>query len=273
MLRRAFRNANLDRYLGGSYESLLGALVSRKPATNILDGKDLQNEILSVVDEVIIHHVENRQWIEAFWDGRRSIKIDGQKWVVPAKPKVEPEIQPTLDVLFIEALEKEGIRVSRETDEGIGNLDFCFSYTSPQGQILTVNLEVKLAHHRKIRHGITKQLPSYMKANRCTNGIYLVLWFKDEKSKIFSKPKNFTKDETRTFLLNIAKELKSKEGIDVQVRVVDASVRPQYLYHGMVSRRAPDCRIRGAAHRRIESTAPSAPVNWFLLSAKRPWLP
>ncbi|MDD4498480.1 MAG: retron St85 family RNA-directed DNA polymerase, partial [Methanosarcinaceae archaeon] len=77
-----------------------------------------EDDFLGVLLEAFVKlkwYVEDRRWIEAFWN-------EGN----PPTPKQETKIQPTLCVFFKQELSNTGIFVERETDEGIGNLDFKF---------------------------------------------------------------------------------------------------------------------------------------------------
>jgi len=133
-------------------------------------------------------------------------------------------IQPTLDVLFLEAFEGRGVRVSRETGEGVGSLDFCFSHNLPDGKLLKVNLEVKLAHHKRIEHGLRRQLVGYLKANRSRHGVFLVLWFKDEKGLHFKQPAG-TKTELLHFLQTASEDAMNEEGMSITPVLIDASIK------------------------------------------------
>ena len=218
----ALQKAVVEKYAGLSWTEWLRKKNSIKDLV-IMNESDLRNAVLSFIDSVIKHHIEDRRWVEPFWNSKSTTTHKGDKVYIKASPKSEPEIQPTLDVLFIEGLEASGIRVSRETDEGIGNLDFCFSFNTDDGKLFKVNLEVKLAHHGKIEHGIATQLPRYMKANRSANGIYMVFWFKDSKRKYFSRPKD-TKESFLAFLDETAASVKRINAVDIIVRLVDASI-------------------------------------------------
>jgi hypothetical protein len=143
---------------------------------------------------------------------------------VRREPKRETSIQPTLDVLFVEAFEKRGIRVSREGDEGVGALDFCFSHTSSKGQLLKVNLEVKLAHNDRIEHGLRHQLVAYLRANRSSHGIFLVLWFKDNDGSSFDRPSG-TKSEMIDFLRRAAADMSRQNSISITPMLIDAAMK------------------------------------------------
>lgn len=188
-----------------------------------------ETDLLKVISNVIAelkHHVEDRRWIEAFWDDEREVKVNGEKIKILASPKKEPKIQPTLEVFFKHRLDCLGIHVSREPDEGIGHLDFKFMYTTEKRIPLLICAEFKLAHNPKLEHGITKQLPSYLRANSSTSGIFFVMWFKDQKGKFFDKPTEQNKLQMIEFIEDKIKNTKHVEGIDIESFLIDASKKP-----------------------------------------------
>ena len=123
------------------------------------------------------HYIEDRRWIEPFWDDARVIEINGIKHDIPASPKRETKIQPTLHVFFNRNLLPLGVQVLRETDEGVGKLDFKFLVTLKGNIPLNVCAEFKLAHNEELEHGLTKQLPLYLKASPSKLGLFLIMWF------------------------------------------------------------------------------------------------
>lgn len=182
----------------------------------ICSEEDLLDIVKLFTEDCIKHHVENRRWIEPFWnDG-----LDKER--VKSIPKRETKIQPTLHVMYLEGLEKLGINIVRETDEGVGLLDFKFTHTNKNGKSLCVCVEFKLAHNKKIQKGINSQLPQYLKANRTKNGIYVVMWFKDSKG-YFNEPKDREKHEMDNFLIQETKKINEKEHLNLDYVMIDAS--------------------------------------------------
>ena len=193
--------------------------------------QDIESEtdFLKAVSNVITelkYYVEDRRWIEPFWNDACEVEVGGEKIKVPSTPKMESKIQPTLHIFFDRTLHPLGIHVSRETDEGIGKLDFKFMFTTETRIPLLVCAEFKLAHSAKLEHGITKQLPAYLRANRSTSGIYLVMWFKDEKEEFFGKPINQNKSQMIEFIEKKINEIKDKEEIDIESILIDTSKKP-----------------------------------------------
>lgn len=223
----AFKNAAEDYFLGTAKESVSAALVSlrrmhpKPPSTE----EELQSIVLSTVDVVLIHHVETRRLIEPFWDGSRKINIDGREIEVPRSPKGETEIQPTLHVFLQMALEPFGVHVIRESDEGSGSLDFRFSTTNSRSELISVAAEFKLAHHKEVKAGIKRQLPRYMDSVPCTHGVFVLMWFKDEKGRYFSDPKFKSLQETRAFVDGLTSN-PDNPNHKIVGRVIDCSIRP-----------------------------------------------
>lgn len=223
----AFKDAAEDYFLGAAKESVSLALASLKRAhpTPPTTEDELQSLVVLTVDAVLVHHVETRRLIEPFWDGSRKINVDGKEIEVPRSPKGETEIQPTLHVFFQMALEPFGIHVIRESDEGSGSLDFRFSTTNSRSELVSVAAEFKLAHHKEVKAGIKRQLPRYMDSIPCTHGVFVLMWFKDEKGKYFSEPKSQSLLETRSFVGGLSANPENPNHKIVS-RVIDCSVRP-----------------------------------------------
>lgn len=119
----------------------------------------------------------------AFWENKLPIS--------------EPHSQPIIYNLIRFLAEMKGIRISREVIASDGSLDFHFSYTK-NDILMNVCVELKNAHHGSLEHGITAQLPLYMRDIGSKEGIFLVLWY---KSKSFNKPTKFnTIKDIETFL-------------------------------------------------------------------------
>ena len=172
------------------------------------------------------HEVEDRRWDDLFWDDVREVKISGETHKIPAIPKKESKIQPSLHRLFVRDLRHLGIDVFRETDEGVGKLDFKFVITINGNMSINVCVEFKLAHNEKLKHGLITQLPLYLKASPSKSGIFLVMWFKDEKGKHFDKPINQNKSQMLKFIEEAVKEINEKEEFKVESILIDVSKKP-----------------------------------------------
>jgi hypothetical protein len=218
----ALRKIAMREYFGGAYPQVREAIASFTLATpKISSENELCDAVLKFLEDVLRHHIEERRWVEAFWNDER---YDTAGRRVPREPKQEPQIQPTLGVLFLEAFEHKGVRVSRETDEGTGSLDFCFSYNDGPNKLFKVNLEFKLAHHSRIKHGIERQLVHYLKANRSSHGIFLIFWFKDQAAIYFDRPDG-TKDDLMNFVRQLAAETSTNNSVHITPVMIDASIR------------------------------------------------
>ncbi len=223
----AFKNATEEYYLGDARDSVTVALAALKaqhssPPSN---EPELQSLVTSAIDKVLVHHFETRRLVEPFWDGSRTIDVDGEKLDIPRIPKNETEIQPTLHVFLQMALEPFGVHVIRESYEGSGSLDFRFSTTNTKSELVSVAAEFKLAHHKEVKAGVTRQLPRYMDSIPCSHGIFILMWFKDEAGRYFSEPKSNDLERTREFIETLAKNPDNSAHV-IATRVIDCSVRP-----------------------------------------------
>ena len=223
--RNAFEESIID-YLGDDLWQHVFGLAETKEKKEIENEADLYARVIEIVNGEIKHHIENRYWIEPYWDDTRRFDLEGANITIPKQPKSESSIQSTLYWLLYISLIPFGIHVEKETDEGVGLLDFKCLYTTKDGVPLKVLIEFKLAHHGNITHGLNHQLPAYLKANKCNHGVFLVMWFKDEKGKIFNKPKKQKKQEMLTRLRQIASFVQKENNFIIGVEMIDASVKP-----------------------------------------------
>lgn len=227
----AYKDAVEDYFLEGLDRNyLLKAIEKLSKASGTVANKfateaDLMEVVQCVLNDVLIHHIENRRWVDAFWDGARTITHNGEKIEVPRKPKGETKIQPTLHVVLDMALSPFGIQVIRESGEGIGSLDFRCLFTTKESKPLSIGIEFKLAHHQEIRKGVRSQLPAYLRAIKSKSGIYAVMWFKDSGGKIFNSPKAHEKEEFCSWLATEAEDASKLSGNTIAVVVIDASIK------------------------------------------------
>lgn len=227
----AYKDAVEDYFLDGFDQQEIKSSInnfltlSALSYEKIIDEECLLNAVLTAINHVLVHHIENRRWIDAFWDGARTIKHEDQEIKVPRKPKNETRIQPTLHVVLDMALSPLGIQVIRESDEGAGSLDFRCLLTTQKGIPLSVGLEFKLAHHKEVKKGINNQLPAYLKAIKSNSGIFSVMWFKDGEGKIFNEPKRYEKEGFVSWLDEEAKNVSNVTGHKIVASVIDASIK------------------------------------------------
>ena len=224
----AYKNAVEEYYLSNFDKTEIQNSIEK--VRDFSTDKDLSNEkdlfdvVSKTIEEVLVHHIENRRWIEPFWDGERKIRLNGEEHIIPRVPKAETKIQPTLHVILDMALRPFGIHVLRESDEGIGLLDFRFLYTNKDNIPISIGTEFKVAHHKKIKHGINRQLPAYLKSIQSKYGSFVVMWFKDKK--YFKEPKTRNLEQMTEWLKEEAQKVSTELDITVLSRVIDASIRP-----------------------------------------------
>jgi hypothetical protein len=228
--KTAYRDAIQEYFLSGfdkqQLEDSAKELAHTVSGTPINSESDLLKVVASALSNVLAHHIENRRWIDAFWDGERKITHGTEEIIVPRQPKKETEIQPTLHVVLDMALSPLGIQVVRESDEGVGTLDFRFLYTTKSGLGISVGTEFKLAHHKEIRKGIRNQLPAYLRAIKSTSGIFSMMWFKDQDGRFFGEPRAHQKQTTIQWLKSEAKDISGKDNITILAFLIDASIKP-----------------------------------------------
>ncbi|NOQ48771.1 MAG: hypothetical protein GQ576_06525, partial [Methanococcoides sp.] len=81
-------------------------------------------------------------------------------------------------------------------------------------------------HHEKLEHGLTNQLPLYLKASPSKSGIFLVMWFKDEQGKYFNKPINKSKLDMLKYLEEKVEEINEVGDFKIESILIDASKKP-----------------------------------------------
>ncbi len=151
------------------------------------------NDIKILLSSTVIKSEKNlAEFVYKLFDliVKNSIELQGHyadTWKDQNTPKSEPNLQPTIFNLIRIFLNMSGIQISRESIVSNGQIDFLISYTLNNNDLLNVAVELKLAH-ADVEKGINYQLPIYMKGLSCNYGIFIVLWFKNDK---FKKPSNF----------------------------------------------------------------------------------
>jgi len=116
-------------------------LATKFSKVQISDERELKNVVLSVINDVLVFHIQDRHWIDAFWDSSRTYKHASKEIKIPKAPKRETAIQPTLHVILEICLSPFGIHVVRESDEGVGTLDFRCLYTTNDSTPISVGIE------------------------------------------------------------------------------------------------------------------------------------
>jgi hypothetical protein len=116
----------------------------------------------------------------AFWDEHHVGRKKGQP-----VPKKETDIHPTLHLLLSEWALMRSIEVIPENKIAVGRIDLCFvGHVADKGPV-SICVEVKHAHADDLMHGLTVQLPAYMRQKHAQYGAFVTLWYKGEW---FSKP-------------------------------------------------------------------------------------
>ena len=102
------------------------------------------------------------------------------------------------------------IDLNRESDPGIGKLDFKLSV----GDKSKVIIEMKLSTNKKIYHGYEKQLPAYMRAEETKYGIFLVIQL------------NKTIEPQLAQILEANDKVKDNPDTSIKLVCIDATPRP-----------------------------------------------
>ncbi len=137
---------------------------------------ELSDSVSSMIVS-IENKIKDSNMYSAFWDKNKEKSLQ--------TPKKETEIHRIFLGLIQDECLLKSLDINHEGTSGSGNLDFYISGFVKNSGIKGVCLEVKHAHSQKLKNGLTRQLPSYMKTKGADFGIYLVLWF---KGKDFGNP-------------------------------------------------------------------------------------
>src|SRR5262249_24424935 len=93
------------------------------------------------------------------------------------------------------------IEVTPEYTVSGGRLDFLFTGLLADNQRVYACVEFKHAHSRDLLHGLTHQLPAYMRGKGCDFGLYCVLYFRGGD---FAAPAQYSADALQLHLVNSA---------------------------------------------------------------------
>ncbi|WP_299195193.1 hypothetical protein [uncultured Amphritea sp.] len=178
-----------------SYSKTLTRFVERLNSVNLADAfidirelmlttkieteKSLKEFVFRCVDLFVKHNIENHGGYKYLWKN----DVNGKQ--IPCR---EPETQPYIFSHLRAIFDFMGIQISREVESSNGEVDFLVSFTNSQNKLLKLCVELKLAHAENVEKGLTKQLPAYLKGERCKYGVYLVLWYKCE---LFDRPTKY----------------------------------------------------------------------------------
>lgn len=120
-------------------------------------------------------YVSDNHAINAFW----NIVYEGSK-IKRRLPKNEIDIQPTIKHLLDDVCTMKNMDIHSEEVAAGGNLDFLIEGIKEDASKIRVCVEFKNAHHSRLEHGLTDQLPKYMRAKGSDFGLFCVMYFKGE---------------------------------------------------------------------------------------------
>lgn len=145
---------------------------------------------------------------EAIQYFKHMIEFNGSQhllWNDQGIPKDEKAVQKLFIGFCYQFLTSNNIDFSPEPQSGRGFVDFKCSRGSER-----VLIEVKLASHKKVRDGLSKQLVHYLKSEKILDAFYLVISFDKNDLQIEND------------LKKIAEKVNKEEELNVSVYVIDA---------------------------------------------------
>jgi len=131
-------------------------------------------------------------------------------WNDDGSPKKEIAFQALLSGILTAYCRANNIEVSKEPNIGRGPVDFKFS----QGYSQRALTEAKLASNTKFWKGLSKQLPTYLRAEQIKDGIFLVACQRDQD---FTRLRNIN---------DIAAEVNQAANVNIKVIAVDCRKDP-----------------------------------------------
>ena len=141
--------------------------------------------VIEAIDQ-IEQRIRDSNLFSLFWDYDRTAKSKSSP-----KPKREPQsFGGVLGFLQDDSVLK-GYTVVPEGEASSGELDAHIIVSLTSGDQGKFAIEAKNAHSPDLEHGLTDQLPEYMRAIDANYGIYLALWYKCEA---FDKPEESQTD-------------------------------------------------------------------------------
>jgi hypothetical protein len=110
--------------------------------------------------------------VKTFWDRDRSGERKDK-----LIPKLEPESVSAIVSLLQDFSLVGGYEIISESAASSGKLDLLIIGSVKGVGLIKICIEAKNAHSPDLEHGVTDQLPEYMRARDAEYGIYLVLWY------------------------------------------------------------------------------------------------
>lgn len=136
-------------------------------ATSPIRGCEFSHRVLHVLLRFKHYVEENRGW--------RVLEDEGAE-----RGRPEKIVQDLFLGVAGPQFELLDIDVSPETDAGRGPVDFKVSHGSQHRALI----EVKLARHRRFWDGLTKQLPTYLRAGGVREGYFLVVRYEEDRREL-----------------------------------------------------------------------------------------
>jgi hypothetical protein len=127
--------------------------------------------VLSEAFRQVERKIRDSNSVRIYWEQ----SSDDNKRLVP---RPEPQVMTNISALLDDHSLLAGYQLIRESGAGLGRLDLRAVAPLANGTTASICIEGKHAHADAIEHGITDQLPEYMRRTSADFGIYLVLWFK-----------------------------------------------------------------------------------------------
>jgi len=106
------------------------------------------------------------------WD----IQREGAK-IVSRRPKRETDCQAWANAVLFSVAAARNLTVAPGVAAAGGAMDFLITAPLANGATAKACVEFKLAHAADLAHGVTVQLPAYMRASACDFGVFLILNF------------------------------------------------------------------------------------------------
>jgi hypothetical protein len=180
--------------------------------TDIVNSNVFRAFLTKLLNLVVKKSIEKREIYKFLWD---SDEYD--------LPKSEKQIQPIIKSHLQPIVEIKGIQISREIVSANGSLDYHCSYNI-DNNLNKVCIELKLAHNEQLLNGISKQLPAYMEDEGTRDGLFIVLWFKNEN---FDKPSKYQNKEQ--LLIELQNSIPKNLRIDVIIIDCSQPIVPSKL--------------------------------------------
>src|SRR5262249_31051411 len=144
-----------------------------KPTLGVISSeRDLFEWVCEAIEEIKDSLELRAEWVAGFWYGKQ--------------PKQEPECQNVLWPTIKQKLSNLGIVNIEEKFIGANKCDLWAVFSQKDNPPFQVAVELKVAREKygktELVDPIEGQLwKKYLNSEKCQYGVYIVLWFKDEK--------------------------------------------------------------------------------------------